>query len=399
MYYDPIDIDLILMMDTTGSMTKNIRSAKKDAWRVIDEFSKNSYVRTLRIGFIAYRDHQDTYSYVTKSLPLTYDYTEIEQFINQLRVEVGPDEPEAIAVAMRDAFNIFADSPVEGGKILVWYCDAPPHGRKYNCGLRDDYPDGDPSGIDFDTEVSNLVEMNVLIYAVPFGKMISNRCLRKNLNRWTNNQAYAPAKRMDSFVFTDHILRAAVTECILRREVYQCISRGMSHEETEAHIMGLGLSKRDIVIERAGKSIRTEERGVTREEIKKTTLTVETTYMRLGQSPAQAQPTRPGPTTGLSIVIKCISPVNTLIGRFSLGLGETVSFGRNNLPIDIPGRQVISRTHFTLTRSRDGTGVIVMDVSKNGLHVNDVKLTKNVPRVFQLPMTLTLAGAVKLHIK
>ena len=61
MVYEPINIDLLLIMDTTGSMGGNIESAKKDANRVIEEFEKDKDVKTLRAGFVAYRDHKDIY--------------------------------------------------------------------------------------------------------------------------------------------------------------------------------------------------------------------------------------------------------------------------------------------------------------------------------------------------
>ena len=396
MYNNPIDINLVLMMDTTGSMAGNIASAKKDAWRVIDEFSKDRDVQTLRVGFIAYRDHKD--EYVTKTLSPTHDFTRVEQFIAHLSSCGGGDAPEAIAVAMRDATILFVDSHHEQGKILVWYCDAPPHGKKYNCGLPDQHPHGDPSGIDFGTEIDKLKEMNVLIYAVPFGLMASNRCLKENLNRWTNNQVYTSLRRRDSLAFTGHILHSAVLECILRREVCWCISSGMTPYETETHILGLGMSKRDIVIEGGGTKIRTEERRVTQDDIKKTTVAVESTRWYTTRGVPHGEPV-PIPTSlPLNITIECLYPSRTVLGSFSLRSGETLSIGRHHFPAFTPGLDMISRSHFTLTPKGEGA-VVVTDTSTNGSSVDGVRLQKNVPQTFWLPLTITLANTFTVCIK
>lgn len=389
MSYDPIDIDVLLMMDTTGSMVENIASAKRDAMRVIDEFSKDRDVRMLQVGFIAYRDHKD--EYVTRNLPLAREFTSVEQFINQLHAYGGGDPPEAVAVAMRESVSLFGELYHEQGRILVWYCDAPPHGKKYNCGLSDDYPEGDPSGIDFETEVIRLKEMNVLIYAIPFGVMVSGRCFRQNLNRWTNDQVYAPLRRSDSLAFTDQILHAAVLECILRREVGRCISRGMSGYETEAHVTGLGLPKRDIIVEGEGSSIRTVERGVTRDDVRKTTVVMESTRWYTESS-------RSSVCAPLQITVECVFPSRAELGSFSLRPGETLSIGRYHFPENTPGRDTISRNHFTLTLTGEGA-VVVTDTSTNGTSINGVRLTRNVPQQFSLPVTLTLAGVVTVRIR
>jgi len=265
MVYEPIDIDLLLIMDTTGSMGGNIESAKKDANRVIEEFEKDKDVKTLRAGFVAYRDHKDIY--ITKPHSFSNDFSSLYDFINELNADGGGDIPEAIAVAMKDARKLFENSPEDTGKIIVWYCDAPPHGRQYNCGENDSYPDGDPSGIDIETEINRLKDNDVLIYSIPFDRMVSNPCNKENLKRWTDSQVYTPKDRRDSLKFTGPILHAAVTECILRREVSRCISNGMSERGIKTHIEKIGLPKRDIYITKKGKSIDIKERKFTRKDI------------------------------------------------------------------------------------------------------------------------------------
>ncbi|MGC1122164.1 MAG: FHA domain-containing protein [Candidatus Methanofastidiosia archaeon] len=394
MCYEPIDIDLILSMDTTGSMAGNIASAKSDARRVIDEFSKDRFVRALRVGFIAYRDHGD--EYVTKTLYPVHDSSRVERFIRSLKAFGGGDAPEAIAVAMRDATNLFGESHDEKGKILVWYCDAPPHGKKYNCGLADTYPEGDPSGIDFETEMNNLKEMNVLIYAIPFGIMASISCFRENLDRWTDGNVYAPLRRSDSLAFTDHILHAAVLECILRREVGRCILGGMSHPEIETHIIAMGLPKRDIIVEGGGTSIRTEERRVTRMDIRKTTVAVESTRLYAEKSISARSEASYAPVL-MNITIECVYPFRLLLGSFSLDSSGTLSIGRHHFPETLPGREVISRNHFTVTPLGEGT-VVITDTSTNGLSMDGVRLSKNVPQTVRLPAILSLAGVVTVRI-
>lgn len=395
MCYEPIDIDLILSMDTTGSMEGNITSAKRDAKRVIDEFSNDRNVGTLRVGFIAYRDHGD--DYVTRTLQLTHDSSEVTRFIESLDASGGDDAPEAVAVAMHDAISLFGVSHDERGKILVWYCDAPPHGDEYNCGLEDDFPEGDPSGIDFQKEINDLREMNVLMYAIPFDIMASISCLRQNLDQWTDERVYAPLRRSDSLAFTDHILHAAVLECILRREVGRCISRGMSHLEIETHIVDMGLPKRDLIVEGGGTSIRTEERRVTRMDVRKTTVAVESTRLYTKEKLSGASEASLAPVT-TKLIIECVHPYRLSLGSFSIDSSETLSIGRHHFPEPLPGREMISRNHFTLTSLREGL-VTITDISTNGLSINGVRASRNVPQVIQLPAILSLAGVVTVRIE
>ena len=101
----------------------------------------------------------------------------------------------------------------------------------------------------------------------------------------------------------------------------------------------------------------------------------------------------------LNIAIECISPFFQSLGSFSLHNGKTMIYGRDNVPSNIPQSEQISRKHFILTPNIDEGGIIVTDTSTNGLYVNEIKLRKDSPQFFTLPVILDLAGVAKLHIK
>ena len=101
----------------------------------------------------------------------------------------------------------------------------------------------------------------------------------------------------------------------------------------------------------------------------------------------------------LNIAIEYIYPIIEELGSFSLKAEEEMTIGRSDFKPDIKGIEKISRKHFNLALSKSGAEVIVTDTSKRGLLVNYIKVNKDEPKVCKLPVTLSLAGVVKLRFK
>ncbi|MEM7651712.1 MAG: vWA domain-containing protein, partial [Pseudomonadota bacterium] len=91
-----IDLDLVIVMDTTGSMRQEIRDIRANILGLVNILRRLS--PSLRIGFVAYRDVGETY--VTKEFPLS-EMTEgnvlgLQGFLNTLGAKGGGDDPEDV---------------------------------------------------------------------------------------------------------------------------------------------------------------------------------------------------------------------------------------------------------------------------------------------------------------
>ncbi|HEV2764625.1 MAG TPA: VWA domain-containing protein [Pyrinomonadaceae bacterium] len=64
-------LEMVFVIDTTGSMGGLIEGAKQRVWGIINEAMQSSSKPSVRVGLVAYRDLGD--EYVTQVLPLTDD--------------------------------------------------------------------------------------------------------------------------------------------------------------------------------------------------------------------------------------------------------------------------------------------------------------------------------------
>ena len=57
-------LNLLIIMDITGSMAKWIDSAKKSIIEIVEKVKKETELMTFQIGFVGYRDFEDTEQFV-----------------------------------------------------------------------------------------------------------------------------------------------------------------------------------------------------------------------------------------------------------------------------------------------------------------------------------------------
>lgn len=141
-------LDLVFVMDATGSMGSYIREATRNIEAICDTLiAQSDDLRgpdALRIALIAYRDHppQDR-SYVTKTFPFTTSVPEIKQHLHTLYASGGGDGPEAVTAAMAELVAL--PWRPSATKLAVLITDAPPHGAGET---GDGFPNGSPDGHD-----------------------------------------------------------------------------------------------------------------------------------------------------------------------------------------------------------------------------------------------------------
>ncbi len=123
-------LDLVFVIDTTGSMEDDIDQVKIHALEIIDEVASNT--ADWRIGIVVYRDYGPPYGlendeYVARhEIEFSSNRDEVSSAIQQITIRVGAgDAPEAVFAGLMEAI-VF---PWRTGarKVIVLMGDAPPH--------------------------------------------------------------------------------------------------------------------------------------------------------------------------------------------------------------------------------------------------------------------------------
>jgi len=160
-YSDKI-IDLVFVVDNTGSMSGEINVAKDTIHTLISSLHEH-FQSHIRFSSISYRDHTD--DYCVKQNAFTRDVQVARQYINEMSAHGGGDYPEALASALSVLSEMQFNK--RGKKIVVWIADAPPHGMGAS---GDNYPEGckDATGqvIDWIKIADVLREKGVTCYSL-----------------------------------------------------------------------------------------------------------------------------------------------------------------------------------------------------------------------------------------
>src|SRR5919108_5276744 len=120
-------LEMVFVLDTTGSMGGLIEGAKQRIWGIVNEVMQSSSRPAVRIGLVAYRDHGD--EYVTKVLPLTNDLDKVYSTLMDYQAGGGGDTPEDVRAALADGVLRAGWSQASSriAQIIFLVGDAPPH--------------------------------------------------------------------------------------------------------------------------------------------------------------------------------------------------------------------------------------------------------------------------------
>jgi Mg-chelatase subunit ChlD len=119
-------LEMVFVIDTTGSMGGLIEGAKQKIWGIINEVMQKEAQPRVRVGLVAFRDHHD--SYVTKVLPLTENLDQVYSELMDYNAAGGGDVPEAVGSALVDGVSKAGWSRSRPGlaQIIFLVGDAPP---------------------------------------------------------------------------------------------------------------------------------------------------------------------------------------------------------------------------------------------------------------------------------
>lgn len=148
-------VDVVFVIDTTGSMGGLLEAAKAKVWALANEIAKGKPTPEIRMGLVAFRDKGD--DYVTQVTDLTKDLDKMYAALLALQPGGGGDGPEHVIQGLSDAARKMSWSKdPKTFKVAYLVGDAPAH---------EDYADAPK----LDAVVQELVKKGVVVNAVQCG--------------------------------------------------------------------------------------------------------------------------------------------------------------------------------------------------------------------------------------
>lgn len=119
-------LEMVFVLDTTGSMGGLIEGAKQRIWGIINEVMQKPTKPRVRVGLVAYRDNGD--EYVTKLLVITEDLDKAYTTLMDYQANGGGDTPENVRKALAEGVRGAGWSKSRRGlaQIVFLVGDAPP---------------------------------------------------------------------------------------------------------------------------------------------------------------------------------------------------------------------------------------------------------------------------------
>ena len=119
-------VEVVFVLDTTGSMSGLIAAAKEKIWSIATTLAQAEHAPEIRMGLVAYRDRGD--AYVTRVVDLSSDLDGMYATLMDFRADGGGDGPESVNAALGDAVERMSWSQDQDTYRVVFLVgDAPAH--------------------------------------------------------------------------------------------------------------------------------------------------------------------------------------------------------------------------------------------------------------------------------
>ena len=158
------NLDIMFIMDLTGSMSIWLNEAKANITNIIKEITENNPGSKIRASFIGYKDYEskdETREYFVKEF--TENIKEINDYIQNLNCSGGGDLPEDVVGALKQALEMKWESEA---KYAILVCDAPCHGKSYHDLRYDTFEEGDPDGTTLEYVMEKFKSKNINFYCL-----------------------------------------------------------------------------------------------------------------------------------------------------------------------------------------------------------------------------------------
>ena len=119
-------IEVVFVLDTTGSMSGLIDAAKEKIWSIASTMASAQNSPDIKMGLVAYRDRGD--HYITKNVALSSDLDSMYAQLMDFKADGGGDTPESVNQGLADAVNNMSWSQDQQTyKVVFLVGDAPAH--------------------------------------------------------------------------------------------------------------------------------------------------------------------------------------------------------------------------------------------------------------------------------
>ena len=119
-------IEVVFVLDTTGSMGNMIAGAKSKIWSIVNTMATAQPVPEIHMGLVAYRDRGD--HYITLNSDLSEDLDATYATLMKLVADGGGDGPESVNQALNEAVTQMSWSSDESAyRVIFLVGDCPPH--------------------------------------------------------------------------------------------------------------------------------------------------------------------------------------------------------------------------------------------------------------------------------
>jgi hypothetical protein len=119
-------MEVVFVLDTTGSMSGMIAGAKQKIWAIANKLKSADPTPEIRFGLVGYRDRGD--AYVTKVFGLSGNLDEVYTHLYAFAAEGGGDTPESVNEALHKAVrDLQWSTDPEVLRVIFLVGDAPPH--------------------------------------------------------------------------------------------------------------------------------------------------------------------------------------------------------------------------------------------------------------------------------
>lgn len=174
-------LEMVFVLDTTGSMGGLIEGAKQKIWSIVNGVMSGKDKANVKIGLVAYRDNGD--AYVTKVLPLTDDLDKVYTTLMAYEASGGGDTPENVRRALADGVHKveWSKKNKNTSQIIFLVGDAPPH---------NDYPQ-EPDVLE---TTAKAVSQNMIVNTIQCGNLNGTKEIWQEIARRGEGKYFAIAQ-------------------------------------------------------------------------------------------------------------------------------------------------------------------------------------------------------------
>jgi hypothetical protein len=147
----PVRLDVLFLIDATGSMSDEIQQLKDNMIRVSERIDAFGERPDVRFGMTIYRDRGDLFT--SRTFDFTPDLASFTDALDEVIAEGGGDYPESLNEGLHDALHLPEWRVAETVSLVFLIADAPPHL---------DYP----QDYDYAQDIFTAVEHGIKIFPI-----------------------------------------------------------------------------------------------------------------------------------------------------------------------------------------------------------------------------------------